>query len=210
MGTMYTPVFRVSFPSVFKKNEKSSNPKYEIGMLFRDTEKDKDDIRNQLTVKLRKAYKGKPKLESIESLMAEVDRVGKDKWGDKYEALKSKNKIKLPFHDGTDKEYDGYGEGVVFCTSRSKTQPGVLDQKCNRIIDEEELYAGCYAIASVNIYANDGVYDGVPTKSISVGLNNIQKIADGEPFSGRARAEEEFVAIDEPEDDDSDLTIDDL
>ena len=62
----------------------------------------------------------------------------------------------------------------------------------------------------MNIYANDGVYDGVPTKSISVGLNNIQKIADGEPFSGRARAEEEFVAIDEPEDDDSDLTIDDL
>jgi len=209
MGTLFTPVFRVSFPSLLRKNEKNS--KYEVGMLFCTDPKDKTDIRNQLTTKLRGMFKDKPKLETLAALEAEVERVGKDKWGTKFEALKAKGSIKMPFHDGADKEYDGYGEGVTFCTSRSNIAPGVRDQRLEPIIDPEDIYAGCYAIASINIYANEGKGDnGVPYKNISLGLGNVQKIAEGEPFSGRVRAEEEFVAMDEPEDSDEELNLDDM
>lgn len=204
MGTMFTPVFRVSFPSVFRKNEKSTNPKYEVVMLFSKETK-------AMTNELARKFNGKPKLSSVKELQDEVDRIGFEKWGEKYKDPKFKAKLKLPFHDGADKEYDGYGEGVVFCTARSGTQPGLMDAKAQRIIDPELFYAGCYAIASVNVYATDRMFDGIVVKAISIGLGNIQKVGEGEPFSGRARAEEEFEAIDEPSDEDaSELSTDDL
>ena len=203
-GTLYTPVFRVSFPSVFKKNEKNNNPKYELTMLFSAETK-------KMTDELTKKFKGKPELTSVKQLQAEVDRLGKEKWGAKYDDPKFKSKLKLPFKDGEDKEYDGYGEGVIYAAARSATKPGVINMKCEHIVDEDEFYAGCYAIASINMFVTDKVIDGVPLKCVSIGLGNIQKVADGDPFSGRKRVEEEaFTAIDEPVDSCEDIDTDDL
>ena len=82
----------------------------------------------------------------------------------------------------------------------------VVDGKKQNIIenleDEEEMYSGCYVYASVNFYA----YNTSGNKGIAAGLNNVLKVADGEPLGGRSSAEAEFadMEIDEeaPADDD--------
>ena len=37
-------------------------------------------------------------------------------------------------------------------------------------------------------------------KGIACGLNNLQKIADGEPLGGKTRAEDDFADIDDDDD----------
>jgi len=183
MGKMTTPVFRVSFPSIFKLNERNS--KYEVTMLFSADTK-------EMTSRLKLSG-------SVKALQDEVERVARDQWGTKLDDPKFREKIKFPFHDGTEKEYDGYGEGVVFAASRSNVAPTVVDTKMVKLLSEQDLYAGCYAIASINVYATDAkTKEGMPLKCVSLGLGNIQKVGEGEPFSGRSRVEEDFTPIEEP------------
>jgi hypothetical protein len=46
---------------------------------------------------------------------------------------------------------------------------------------------------SINLYPFN--VDG--NKGIAAGLNNLQKMADGEPLSGRSRAEDDFTAVED-------------
>jgi hypothetical protein len=46
---------------------------------------------------------------------------------------------------------------------------------------------------SVNFYP----YNQAGNKGVGAGLQNVQKVADGEPLSGRSRAEDDFSAVDE-------------
>jgi hypothetical protein len=48
------------------------------------------------------------------------------------------------------------------------------------------LYPGCYARASVNPFAN------AQWKSISIGLNHLQKLGDGERLDGVTSAGDDF------------------
>ena len=58
------------------------------------------------------------------------------------------------------------------------------------------MYSGCYVYASVNFYA----YNTSGNKGIAAGLNNVLKVADGEPLGGRISAEADFYDMDIPED----------
>jgi hypothetical protein len=60
-------------------------------------------------------------------------------------------------------------------------------------MDKSEVYSGCYARVSINLYPFN--VDG--NKGIAAGLNNVQKLADGDALSGRARAEDDFTAVED-------------
>ena len=55
-------------------------------------------------------------------------------------------------------------------------------------MDKEEFYSGCYGRASINFYA----FNVSGNKGIAAGLNNLQKLEDGERLSGGSSAEEDF------------------
>ena len=65
----------------------------------------------------------------------------------------------------------------------------MVDVNLNPILDSSELYSGCYARVSLNFFP----YTNAGNKGVGVGLNNIQKLDDGEPLGGaRARPEDDF------------------
>jgi hypothetical protein len=72
-------------------------------------------------------------------------------------------------------------------------QPGLVDQNLQRIISTDDFYSGCYARATITAYG----YDKAGNKGVAFGLQNVQKLADGERFSGRTAAEDDFEAVDD-------------
>ena len=105
-----------------------------------------------------------------------------------------KESLKLPLRDG-DKERKGdpaYA-GCMFINANSSTAPGIVDADCNPILDRSEVYSGVYGRASINLYA----FNSNGNKGIACGLNNLQKIRDGEPMGSRSRAEDDFATDDD-------------
>ena len=120
-------------------------------------------------------------------LMALAKQAAVDKWGDKIPTG-----LRSPFRDGSEKpDLDGYEPGVTFIKMTTKQRPGLVDAQVQPIIEEGEFYGGCYARATVTAFA----YDQAGNRGVSFGLQNLQKTRDGDPFSGRAKAEDDFEAI---------------
>ncbi len=175
-----TPTFRVSFPHVFKpQGFKNQEPKYAVTMLF-PADADLSGLR-------RAAFKAK------------VEAWGPDKsdWP----------KHRSPFRNGDKEKSDMKGyKGHIFVTARCKagSPPGVIDRRKNQITEESgEFYAGCFARATLIAFKYGG-QDGIK-EGIGFSLQNIQKVKDGEKFSGKRDAEDEF---DEIESDDGDTDSD--
>ena len=102
--------------------------------------------------------------------------------------------LKLPLRDG-DKERKGdpaYA-GCMFINANSSTAPGIVDADCNPILDRSEVYSGVYGRASITLYA----FNSNGNRGIACGLNNLQKIRDGEPLGSRSRAEDDFDTDDD-------------
>lgn len=172
-----TPEFRVSFPALEEPTAfKKQDPKYRVTMLF---DKDTD------LAALKKA-----------AFNAKVEKYGKDKsqWP----------KLRSPFRDGdTDedikgKSYEKEYKGKIFVTATCKEKPSACDRQRNAIMDNRDIYAGCYARANVVAFCyggEDGVKEGV-----AFALLNLQMLRDGEKFSGRRDASEDFEAVEGGED----------
>lgn len=93
-------------------------------------------------------------------------------------------------------------EGHLYFQASAKNRPGIVDRSLNEIINSSEVYSGCYARVSINAFP----YNTRGNKGVSFGLNHIQKVADGEFFGGRSKAEDDFDELDdEDEDEDDDL-----
>lgn len=167
-----TPEFRVSFPNVFKARAfKDQEPKFSCVMIFSKSAIAADPEQAKLFRDLKDA----------------VAKCGDDKWPNK-----KPSNLRDPFRKGTEKEeYEGYDDDKIFITASTKQRPGVVDENVKAIIEEGEFYAGCYARATVNTFA----YDAAGNKGVSFGLQNIQKIRDGEPLSGRSKPSEDFDAV---------------
>lgn len=174
-GEFLTPVFRVSFPAVFAPRAAvvGAEPKFSIAMLFPKV----------ITEPTEKA--------KFEAIKGAVTAAAIAKWGaDKAKWPKS---MQTPWHDGTEKDYEGYGPDIIYATASTKQKPGVVDANLQDIISKEEFYGGCYARAIITVYAYDNVKKGV-----SFGLRHIQKIKDGEMFSGSGKPQDSFDAITPP------------
>lgn len=80
-------------------------------------------------------------------------------------------------------------------TASSKNQPQVVDAALNPIMSQTEIYAGVKARVSINFYA----YNFNGRKGIGCGLNNVQKIRDGEPLTSFSTATDDFAPIATPQ-----------
>ncbi len=166
-----TPKFRVSFPEVFEAKSFQGGKAKFSVVMLFDVKED------------------------IQPLKDMAKRAIAKKWGDNPPAA-----LKSPFKDGNLKEYDGY-KGCIFASANSLYQPGVVDETRQPIINPNDFYAGCYAVASVNAFC----YDTAGNVGVSFGLQNIMKVNDGEPLAGGESAEAAFESIHLPDGEDVDV-----
>jgi hypothetical protein len=97
--------------------------------------------------------------------------------------------IKTPLRDGdTERPDDPAYTNSYFINANSATAPGIVDADRNVIITRSEVYSGVYGRASINFYA----FNSNGNRGIACGLNNLQKIRDGEPLGGKSKAEDDF------------------
>lgn len=97
--------------------------------------------------------------------------------------------LKTPLRDGDlERPDDEAYKGCWFVNANSNTAPGVVDAHCHPIYDTSEIYSGVYARVSLSFYA----FSSNGNKGIACGLQNIQKIKDGESLGGKVKAEDDF------------------
>jgi hypothetical protein len=102
--------------------------------------------------------------------------------------------IKNPLRDGDiERPDDEAYRDSYFINANSDSAPGIVDANCQPIIERSEVYSGVYGRASINLYA----FNSNGNKGIACGLNNLQKISDGEPLGGKSRAEDDFASADD-------------
>lgn len=98
--------------------------------------------------------------------------------------------LKTPMRDGDlERPDDEAYANSYFINANSAAAPGIVDADRQPIIDRSEVYSGVYGRASINFYA----FNSNGNKGIACGLNNLQKIKDGEPLGGKSRAEDDFA-----------------
>ena len=125
--------------------------------------------------------------ETIAKIKAAIEQAKKDslsKWGGKVPA-----NLKLPLRDGDiDRPDDEAYAGCYFFNANSRQAPQVVDNKVQPILDQSEVYSGCYGKISVTFYG----FNSNGNRGIAAGLGNIQKLKDGHALGGRANAAEDF------------------
>lgn len=149
-----------------------SDPKYSVSCII--SKEDKDTI-----AKIKKA---------IEVAKEE----GKGKWGGKIPA-----NLKTPLRDGDiDRPEDEAYADSMFLNANSKQAPQIVDRQVQPILDQSEVYSGCFGRVSITFYA----YNSNGNKGIAAGLGNVQKLKDGEPLGSRTNASDDFEAVEEEND----------
>lgn len=133
--------------------------------------------------------------ETIGKIKKAIEQAKKDsisKWGGKVPA-----NLKLPLRDGDiDRPEDEAYADSYFFNANSRQAPQVVDKNVQPVLDQSEVYSGCYGRISVNFYG----FNNNGNRGIAAGLGNIQKLRDGESLGGRSNAEEDFEAVAEEED----------
>ena len=162
---------RISFANIFEpKSINGSEAKYSVSCLI-----PKDDKKTLLAIhKAVEAAKEDGKVR---------------KWGGKLPP-----NLKLPLRDGDiDRPDDEAYAGCYFFNANSRQAPQVVDSKVQPILDQSEVYSGCYGKISVTFYG----YNSNGNRGIAAGLGNIQKLKDGESLGGRTSAADDFQTEDE-------------
>ena len=156
---------RFSYANVFEpKSINGSDPKYSVSLII-----PKED---------------KVTIDKIKAAIEVAKKEGISKLGGKIPA-----NLKTPLRDGDiDRPDDPAYANSYFVNANSTIRPGIVDANLQPIIDSTEFYSGCFGRASIVFYA----YNAKGNKGIACGLQNLQKLEDGEPLGGRSRAEDDF------------------
>ena len=141
-------------------------------------------------------------LKSIQKAIEAAKQKGiAEVWGGK-----EPRKLKLPLRDGEEEFPDDENfEGKMFLNAYSARQPILVDRKVKpiRTTDiEDELYSGVYARVNLNFYPYAPQNGG--GSGIAVGLEMVQKVADGERLGGGGPKDPGAV-FDPVDDEDADL-----
>jgi len=181
----YTPVFRVSYPHVFvpqgNKDKPEATPKFSLSAIW-DTK--------DFTPKDKELWK---------KISTEVNAACIKEHGKSFKECIKNSNFKRGIRIGTDeKEKDDvnyYFEGCRFASLTSSAKPGIVKRDGESPIEsQEDFYAGCYARATITIYAYNNV-----SKGVALGLNNLQFIKHGEKISMRSTASDDFADAEEPD-----------
>ncbi len=177
MKVITGPNTRWSFANVWEpKSIQGSKPKYSVSLIIPKSD----------TVTIKK----------IEAAIEAAYKEGEAKLKGSGRSVPALSVLKTPLRDGdTEKPDDEAYANSYFVNANSATAPGIVDADKQEIIDRSEVYSGVYGRASINFYA----FNSNGNKGIACGLNNLQKLRDGEPLGGKSRAEDDF-ATDEDED----------
>ena len=136
-------------------------------------------------------------VKAIENATEAAYDIGSAKLKGNSRSIPPLSAIKTPLRDGDiEKPDDEAYANSYFLNANSTTAPGIVDADRQPILDRSEVYSGCYGRASITFYA----FNSNGNKGIACGLNNLQKIRDGEPLDGHTRAEDDFA-----DDDDDDF-----
>ena len=135
-------------------------------------------------------------IEKIKAAIQAAYEEGESKLKGNGKTVPALSVLKTPLRDGDlERPDDEPYKGCYFINANSATAPGIVDADRNPILERSEVYSGVYGRASINLYA----FNSNGNKGIACGLNNLQKIRDGEPLGGKSRAEDDFAS---EEDDD--------
>ena len=158
---------RMSFVHVFKPYAymQGQEPKYSVTILVPKTDVD---------TKAR-----------IDAAIDAAKQLGKDKWNGVIPPI-----VATPVYDGDGvKPSDGTefgpeckGHWVFTASAKAEYPPEVVDMQLNPIINQSEVYSGCYGRVNVNFYP----YNFSGKKGIGCGLGPVQKTRDGEVLGGSA------------------------
>lgn len=130
----------------------------------------------------------KATLDRVARAIDAAKMIGKAKLANKNGQLPVDAALKLPLRDGdVERPDDPAFANCFFINANSNRKPSIVDRDLNPIMDKGEFYSGCYGRASINFYAFN-----VSSKGIAAGLNNLQKLEDGEMLAGGSTAEEDF------------------
>lgn len=129
---------------------------------------------------------------TVEAIKAAIEQAKKEsvsKWGGKIPV-----NLKTPLRDGDiDRPDDEAYKDSYFFNANSRQAPQVVDGKVQPILDQSEVYSGCYGRISVTFYG----YNSNGNRGVAAGLGNIQKLKDGEALGGRSKAADEFSTVEE-------------
>ena len=133
-------------------------------------------------------------MEKIKKAIQAAYEEGQSKLKGNGKTVPALSVLKTPLRDGDlERPDDETYANSYFINANSATAPGIVDADRNTIIDRSEVYSGVYGRASINLYA----FNSNGNKGIACGLNNLQKIKDGEPLGGKSRAEDDFATEDD-------------
>lgn len=125
---------------------------------------------------------------AIRKAIEAAKQAGKAKLANKNGQIPADAALKLPLRDGdAERSDDPAFENMYFINANSNRRPGIVDKNLAPIMEREEFYSGCYGRASINFYAFN-----VSSKGIAAGLNNLQKLSDGEMLAGGSTPDEDF------------------
>lgn len=186
-----TPKFRVSFPQVLtpgKPMNEGGQEKYSVMMIF--------DKEAQLTKEFAAIKKSVQ-----EEIKSEWPKATKDMMKERYLKVFKPAEKCVRQEDG--ERYPGCEDGCVVLKAQSNFKPEVIDQKKEAITEENEFYAGCYAIAKVTPKA----YDMPTNKGVTLYLGNVMKLAEGERLAGNRSAGSDFEDVEVEELDLGDIDL---
>ena len=166
---------RWSYANVWQaKSINGGTPKYSVSLII-----PKSDTKTVTAVK-----------NAIQAAYEE----GQSKLKGNSKSVPALSAIKTPLRDGdAERPDDKAYKDSYFINANSATAPGIVDAARNPIIEHSEVYSGVYGRASINFYA----FNSNGNRGIACGLNNLQKISDGEHLGGKTRAEDDFTDEDE-------------
>lgn len=169
--TVVTNPVRLSYANVWEpKSINGSEPKYSVSLLIPKTDK-----------------------ETINAIQTAIDNAIQGGIGTYGGKIPPKGALKLPLRDGDTERDDDVYKGCYFINANSKTQPQIVDAAVAPVLDRSEVYSGCWARVSINLYP----FSASGNKGVACGLGNIQKVRDDNRLGGGSNASEDFDEFDD-------------
>lgn len=191
---------RIAFPNIFKPGKFGYNALFILPpdhsqvirtkpYLGKDGKEEAPSDRDAiLALGIKLPADPKAKVKTVPLLQTIAKKLAIGKWQQKgesiYAALDKQDKIFL--HDGATKaDYEGF-EGNYFIATNAKTKPSTFDQLRNEVGEGDGvIYSGAFVIANLDFWVQDSTDWG---KRINSGLRGVQKLRDGDAFSGGGKA----------------------